>query len=142
MVLFLINCHLIYFLIRPTFNLTKLTQYPFSPKCLSQYSFFNSRCLLNILIVFFSFRNPITSEIEYIWGNDKTKFIWSICIFLSIISTFFLHSHNCLIISRSGFARSPFNILNRYFEHHTKWYLHSQIESVTLLISRRYSVFI
>jgi hypothetical protein len=80
----------------------------------------------------FPFKKPTTSDIEYFCGNDNTKWIWSICTLHSNISTFF-HSHSCLTISRTDLPTSPFNILNRYFGHHTIWYLHLHTACASLL---------
>ena len=132
MILSLFNCHLTYFLICSSSRPTVLTQYPFAQKCLPQYLFFNSVCLSNILMALFPFKKPTTSDIEYFGGNDNTKWIWSICTLPSKISIFF-HSHSCLIISRTDLPTSPFNILNRYFGHHTIWYLHLHTACASLL---------
>ena len=131
----LFNCHLTYFLICSSSRPTVLTQYPFAQKCLPQYRFFKPVCLANILMALLPFKKPTTSEMEYFGGNDTTKWMWSICTLPSNISTFF-HSHSCLIISRTDFPTSPFNILKRYFGHyHTIWYLHSHIACANLLKS-------
>ncbi len=130
----LFNCHLTYFLIFSSFRPTVLTQYPFAQKCLPQYRFFKPIFVSNIFMALFPFRKPTTSATEYFGGNDITKWIWSICTLPSNIYTFF-HSHNCLIISRTDLATSPFNILNLYFGHHTIWYLHSHTACANLLKS-------
>jgi len=80
----------------------------------------------------FPFRNPTTSDTEYFGGIDNTKWIWSVCTLPSNISTFF-HSHSCLNISRTERPISPFIILNRYFGHQIKWYLHSHTACANLL---------
>ena len=67
--------------------------------------------------------NQTTSEIEYFGGTDKTRWIWSFWMFPSKISIFF-YSHNCRIISLKLIPSAPLNTLNRYFGHHTTWYLH------------------
>ena len=109
-----------------------LTQYPFTQKCLPQYLFFNSLCISNILIALFPFRKPTISEIEYFGGDARTKWIWSACTLPSNISTFF-HSHSCRMISRSDLPIAPFSIRNRYFGHHTIWYLHRHTACANLL---------
>lgn len=111
----LYNCHLTYIFICSSFKPIVLTQYPFAQKCLPQYCFFNSRCILNTLTALLPFKNPTTSEIEYFGGIDKTKCIWSTSTLPANISNCF-HSYNCLIISHTILAIFPFKILNRYFD--------------------------
>src|SRR4030042_3754020 len=134
MSLFFFNCQRTFFLICSSFRPTVLTQYPRAQKCLPQYRFFNSGCLSNILMALLPFRNPTASETECFGGIQSTRCTWSICTFPSIISKF-LHSHNSLIVSLVDFPISPFNIRNRYWGHHTKWYLHSQIACANFLKS-------
>ena len=68
-------------------------------------------------------RNPMASETEYFGGMDSIRWIWSIWMLPSSISIR-LHSHSCLMISRIDCPISPLRTLNRYFGHHTTWYLH------------------
>ncbi len=126
------NCHRTYFLICSSFRPIVLTQYPLAQKCLPQYLFFNSGCLSNILMALFPFRNPTASETEYFGGIHNIKCTWSICTFPSTISRS-LHSHNPFIVSLVDFPISPFRIRNRYWGHHTKWYLHSQTACANFL---------
>lgn len=70
------------------------------------------------------FRNPMASDTEYFGGIERTKWIWSTWTLPSNISMC-LHSHNWRIMSLTDLPTSPLNILNRYFGHHTTWYLHS-----------------
>lgn len=128
------NCHFKYFLICSSFRPTVLTQYPFAQKCRPQYLFFISRYVSNILMALFPFKKPITSDTEYFGEIDTTMWIWSTWTFPSKISTCF-HSQSCFIISRTDLPISPFKILNRYFGHHTMWYLHSHTAWDNLLKS-------
>ena len=128
------NCHFTYFRILSSSRPTVLTQYPLAQKCLPQYRFLSSRCLSKILMAHFHFMKPITSDTENFGGTDMTKCTWSSRTFISSISTFF-HSHNWLMISLTDFCSAPFRILNRYFGHHTTWYLHCQIACANLLKS-------
>jgi len=77
-------------------------------------------------------RNLTDSDTECFDGIDNIKWIWSICILPSKISMF-LHLHNCRIFSRTDLSTSLRIILNRYFEHHTKWYLRCQIRVLASL---------
>ena len=128
------SCHLTYCLICSSSNPTVLTQYPFAQKCRPQYRFFNFKYVSNILMALLPLTNPTTSDIEYLGGNDSTRWMWSYCTLPSNISIFF-HSHSCLIISLAELATSPFNILKRYFGHHTTWYLHSHTACAIFLKS-------
>ena len=128
------SCHRTYFRICSSSRPTVLTQYPFAQKCRPQYRFFNWMCRSNILIALLPFRNPTTSDTEYLGEIDRTKWIWSICTLPSSISTFF-HWHNCRIISRTDVPTSPQSTRNRYFGHHNTWYLHSQTACASLLKS-------
>ena len=130
----LFNCHRTYLRISSSSRPTVLTQYPFAQKCRPQYRRFSSRCISKILIALLPFRNPTNSETEYFGGIDKTKWIWSICTLPARISTFF-HSHSCLMISRTDLPISPLKILNRYFGHQTRWYLHSHTACANFLKS-------
>ena len=132
MFLSLFICQVTYFFICSSSSPTVLTQYPFAQKCRPQYRFFRSKCRSNTFIALFPFRNPITSATEYFGGNDITKCTWSDWTFPASISIF-RHSHNCRMISRIEFAISPFKILNRYFGHHTTWYLQSHTTCANLL---------
>jgi hypothetical protein len=67
-------------------------------------------------------------------GTDNTRWIWSSCTLPSNISIC-LHSHSCRIISRTDFRTDFVSILNRYFGHHTRWYLHSHTACANLLKS-------
>ena len=125
-------CVLTYFLIWSSSRPIVLTQYPFAQKWRPQYRFFSSRFISNIFMALFPFRNPTASEIEYFGGTDKTKWIWSTCTLPSNISIFF-HSQSCLIMSLTDRPIWPFNILKRYFGHHTIWYLHSHTACDNLL---------
>src|SRR4030042_6512241 len=128
------NCHLTYFFICSSFNPTLLTQYPRAQKCRPQSRLFNSGCLSKILIALFPFKNPTASETEYFGGIHTTKCTWSTCTFPWIIPKFH-HPQNSLIVSLVDFPISPLSTLNRYFGHHTKWYLHSQMECANFLKS-------
>jgi hypothetical protein len=132
MSLSLFNCQRTYFLICSSFRPIVLTQYPRAQKCLPQYRFFNSGCLSNILMALLPFRNPTASETECFGGIHKTRCTWSICTFPSIISKS-LHPHSSRSISLVDFPISPLKIRNRYFGHHIKWYLHSQIACANFL---------
>jgi len=129
------NCHLTYFRIWSSSRPTVLTQYPLAQKCLPQYRFFSSVWRSNIFRALFPFRKPTTSDTECFGGIAITKWTWSAWTFPSIISTFF-HSHNCRMISRTDIPTSPCKIRNRYFGHHTTWYLHSHTAWANLLKSR------
>jgi len=128
------NSHFTYFRICSSSSPTVLTQYPFAQKCLPQYRLFNSKCISNIFMALFPFKKPTNSETEYFGGIDNTKWIWSICTLPSRISACF-HSHSCLTISPMDLPIPPFKSLNRYFGHHTIWYLHSQSACAHLLKS-------
>ena len=127
-----LRCHLTYFLTLSSSRPTVLTQYPLAQKCRPQYRFLSSKCMSNILMALFPFKKPTASDIEYLGGTDKTKWIWSVCTLPSIISIRF-HSHNWRIISRTDFLSSPDNTLKRYFGHQTTWYLHSHTACANLL---------
>lgn len=71
----------------------------------------------------FPFMKPIASDIEYFGGISNTRWMWSTCTLPSSICIFF-HSHSCRMISLTDLPISPRSILNRYFGHHTTWYLH------------------
>ena len=124
MSLFFLVCQVTYCFIFSSSRPTVLTQYPFAQKCRPQYLFFKSICLSNIFIALFHLRKPTISDAEYLGGKDITRCTWSNWTLPAKISIFF-HSHNCRMIARTDFATSPFNILNRYFGHHTTWYLQS-----------------
>jgi len=127
-------CHLTYFLIFSSSRPTVHTQYPLAQKCRPQYLFFNSRWRSKIFMALFPFRNPTTSDIEYLGGIDKTRCMWSSWTFPSKISSFF-HSHSCQIISFTESATFPFSILKRYFGHQTMWYLHCHNACANFLYS-------
>ena len=128
------NCHLTYLRIFSSSRPTVLTQYPLAQKCRPQYRFLSSRCLSKILMAHFPFKKPIVSYTAYFGGIDRTKCTWSSTTFISRISSFF-HSHSWLRISLTEFCTAPFRTLNRYFGHHTTWYLHCQIACANLLKS-------
>ena len=131
MLLSLFNCHLTYFLICSSFRYTVLTQYPLAYKC-RPVSSFQFQMSVEYLNSTFSFQKPTTSEIECLGRTQRSKWTWSACTFPSNISIFF-HSHNCFIISRTELPTPPVKILNRYFGHHTIWYLHSHTACANLL---------
>src|SRR5210317_2278868 len=128
------NCHLTYFRILSSSRPTVLTQYPLAQKCLPQYRFLSSRCLSKILIAHFPFKKPIASDTEYFGGIDMTRCTWSSTTLIARISSFF-HSHSWIRISLTESCTPPLKILNRYFGHHTIWYLHCQIACANLLKS-------
>jgi hypothetical protein len=113
---------------------TVLTQYPFAQKCRPQYLFFRSRYVSKSLIALFPFRKPTASDIEYLGGTDKTRWIWSNWTLPSTISILF-HSHSCRIISRTESLSSPLRILKRYLGHQTMWHLHSHTACANFLKS-------
>jgi len=128
------RCHFTYSLIFSSSRPMVLTQYPFAQKCRPQYRFFSSKCISNIFMALLPFRNPTASDIEYLGGTDNTRWIWSSWTLPSNISIC-LHSHSCRTISRTDFRTAFVNILNRYFGHHTTWYLHSHTACANLLNS-------
>ena len=117
------RCHLTYVRILSSSRPTVLTQYPFAQKCRPQYRFFRSKCLSNILMAHFPFRNPTTSDTECLGGTERTRWTWSSCTLISIISIFF-HLHNWIKNSFTDSDTVPFSILNRYLGQKTTWYLH------------------
>ena len=104
----------------------------FDQKCRPQYRFFSSWWWSNIFMALFPFKKPTASDTEYFGGISNTKWIWSIWMLPSRISIFF-HSHSCRMISRSDLPIAPFSIRNRYFGHHTIWYLHRHTACANLL---------
>jgi hypothetical protein len=76
----------------------------------------------------------VLSAIEYFGGTLSTKWIWSTWTLPSRISTL-LHSPNCLMISHTRRPIVPGKIRNRYFGHHTTWYLHSHTACANFLNS-------
>lgn len=80
----------------------------------------------------FPFRKPTASDTEYFGGISNTRWIWSFWMLPSSISICF-HSHSYRMISRSDLPMSPFRIRNRYFGHHTIWYLHRHTACDNLL---------
>ena len=117
------RCHFTYFRIFSSSRPIVLTQYPFAQKCRPQYRFFKSKCLSNIFMAHFPFRNPITSDTECLGGIESTRWTCSSYTFISKISSFF-HSQSCVINSFTDSCTVPFRILNLYFGQKAIWYLH------------------
>src|SRR5512136_966242 len=125
-------CHRTYLRICDSSSPTVLTQYPFAQKGRPQYRRFSSRCRSNTLIALLPLMKPILSAIEYFGGTLSTRWIWSFCTLPARISTYF-HSHSCRMISLMDRPTSPLRIRNRYFGHHTTWYLHSHTACANFL---------
>ena len=126
------SCHFTYLRISSSSRPTVLTQYPFAQKCRPQYRRFSSKWWSNTLIALLPLMKPTVSAIENLGGTLSTRWIWSTWTLPSRISTL-LHSHNCLMISRTLRPICPVRIRNRYFGHHTTWYLHSQTACANFL---------
>ena len=134
MFLSFLRCHFTYFRIFSSLRPIVLTQYPFAQKCRPQYHFFRSKCLSNIFMAHFPFRNPITSDTEYLGGMERIRWTWSSCTFISKISSFF-QPQSWVINSFTDSCTEPFRILNRYFGQKAMWYLHCHIACADLLNS-------
>lgn len=134
MFLSFLRCHFTYFRIFSSSRPTVLTQYPFAQKCRPQYRFFRSRCLSNIFMAHFPFRNPTTSDTEYLGGMERTRWTWSSCTFISKISSFF-HPQSCVMNSITDSRTGPFKILNLYLGQKAMWYLHCQTACAIFLNS-------
>jgi hypothetical protein len=102
-----------------------LTQYPFAQTKNVYPSIFSS--IPNTYQIFWCYfshlKNPTTFEIEYFGENDNTKWIWSFC---TLPSYFYLLPLTYLIdYVLYRLVNFTLKILNLYFGHYTKWYLHS-----------------